>query len=254
VGLCFAVAGGWLALGMFEEEPPATTAAQIVVQFPDSASGVAGSDAGIAAVTEPAISDDGASATSAVPASSGVDPTWLRTTAAATGIPERALDAYATATLRLSTDQPGCGLGWNTLAAIGAIESGHGSHGGAVLGDDGVARPPILGPRLDGSRFMRIADSDGGALDGDAEVDRAVGPFQFIPQTWARWGSDGDGDGVADPHDMTDAALSAGRYLCSYGDLSGVDGWRRAVFAYNHDDAYVDGVAARAQEFGGLAR
>ncbi len=44
--------------------------------------------------------------------------------------------------------------------------------------------------------------------------DRAVGPMQFLPGTWGRWGSDGDRDGVSDPQDVDDAALAAARYLC----------------------------------------
>ena len=57
--------------------------------------------------------------------------------------------------------------------------------------------------------------------------------------------SDGDGDGRADPHDIQDAALSAGRYLCGGGaDLSTEEGLRSAVFRYNHSDAYVDLVLA----------
>ena len=38
-----------------------------------------------------------------------------------------------------------------------------------------------------------------GRLDGDDTWDRAVGPMQFIPSTWAWSGRDGDGDGVAQP-------------------------------------------------------
>lgn len=184
---------------------------------------------------------------------SRVDPRWAATTAAATGIPVRALLAYAAAALVVAAEQPGCGIGWNTLAGIGAIESDHGRHGGSVLGEDGYPVPAIRGPALDGAGVAAIADTDGGAWDGDARWDRAVGPLQFIPDTWRRWGADANGDGVADPNQIDDAALAAGRYLCAGGSVSSPEGWRRAVFSYNHLDSYVDDVAATANRYAAAA-
>jgi membrane-bound lytic murein transglycosylase B len=51
---------------------------------------------------------------------------------------------------------------------------------------------------------------------------------------------------VNDPQQIDDAALATARYLCHYGDLSAVDGWHAAIFAYNHVESYVEGVAAMA--------
>lgn len=178
-----------------------------------------------------------------------IDPGWLASTSSATGIPSRALEAYASATVVADAESPECGLGWNTVAAIGAIETGHGTFGDSAIDGDGWARPAILGPRLDGQGFAAIADTDGGVLDGDPSWDRAVGPLQFIPSTWARWGADGNGDGVADPHQIDDAALAAVRYLCHSGSTTTPAQWRRAVHSYNHSDAYVDQVAARANQY-----
>jgi hypothetical protein len=177
------------------------------------------------------------------------DAAWLDSVSASTGIPRRALAAYAGAALRLAGEQPGCQIGWTTLAGIGQIESGHASYGGAALLADGNTDRAIRGPALDGDPFMAIPDSDGGAWDGDSEWDRAVGPVQFIPQTWARWGADGNNDGVTNPNQIDDAVLAAARYLCHSGDLSGVEGWRAAIFSYNHDNAYVDAVAERANQY-----
>lgn len=181
------------------------------------------------------------------------DATWSARTAAATGIPERALRAYASAALTLKAEQPGCGLGWNTLAGIGAIESAHGTHSGGHLDAAGYPQPAIRGIPLDGSASAEIADTDGGAWDGDATWDRAVGPLQFIPATWQRWGADGNGDGVADPNQIDDAALAAGRYLCAAGEMTSATGWRRAIFSYNHLDSYVDDVAAAANTYAARA-
>lgn len=196
------------------------------------------------------------SAADAVPATpaSRVDPTWLASTSAATGIPARALAAYASAELTLRAEQPSCGLGWNTIAALGDIESGHGTHDGAVLGVDGYPVPAIIGPALNGQGYGAIRDTDSGAFDGDSVWDHAVGPLQFIPDTWFRWSADGNGDGVADPNQIDDAALAAARYLCASGSLTAPDGWRRAVFSYNHLDTYVDRVAAVANAYAAAAR
>lgn len=169
-----------------------------------------------------------------------VDAAWVRNTSRATRIPSRVLRAYVTATGRVNATEPRCELAWNTIAAIGKIESVHGAVYGSSIGADGVARPRIRGIALDGDGVRAIADTDGGELDGDRTWDRAVGPMQFIPTTWARWGSDGDGDGRRDPQDVDDAALAAGRYLCSTGKVLGSrDGWLRAVVTYNHSTEYV---------------
>jgi hypothetical protein len=158
---------------------------------------------------------------------------------AAYGIPGRVLAAYRNAVKELAGSQPGCGLPLPLLAAIGRVESGHAR--GGDLDTRGRTRAPILGPRLDGSPgVMAIPDTDGGTYDSDPVWDRAVGPAQFIPSTWRRWGSDGNGDGAADPHHVDDAWLAAGRYLCAAGgDLRRSEGVRRAVLAYNHSEAYL---------------
>jgi soluble lytic murein transglycosylase-like protein len=72
----------------------------------------------------------------------------------------------------------------------------------------------------------------------------AVGWMQFLPSTWRRWGVDASGDGVADPYDPQDAIFSAARYLNAAHGQSDI---RRAVFAYNHANWYVNevlGIAA----------
>ncbi|MFP5371989.1 MAG: hypothetical protein ACLGI3_14755, partial [Actinomycetes bacterium] len=107
---------------------------------------------------------------------------WLTDVAERTEIPPRALAAYAGAALRLARTQPDCGIGWNTLAGIGMVESVHGTYLGARTDDDGTVRPSIIGIPLDGSEgVMAITDTDDGELDQDVEWDRAVGPMQFIP-------------------------------------------------------------------------
>lgn len=189
------------------------------------------------------------------PAKQSVDPTWLVRTVSRTGIPERALAAYAAADLRVSAEVPRCGIHWPTLAGIGAVESGHGAAGGGLEASGSAARP-IIGVALDGrSGIAAVMDSDAGRLDGDVRRDRAVGPMQFIPTTWSRWRVDGDGDGAADPQDIDDAALAAAHYLCGAGaDLSSAAGWTRAVLGYNASMDYVRLVNTTALRYAGASR
>lgn len=107
-------------------------------------------------------------------------------------------------------------------------------------------------------------------------VTGALGPMQFEPCTWVGWGYpyctrlgdlskpiditnpanikkyggygvDGDGDGKADPMNVADAIFSAAHYLAANG--AGKGNVEEAVFAYNHDPAYVAKVMRYAQAF-----
>ncbi|MFD5324857.1 lytic murein transglycosylase [Streptomyces sp. NPDC127092] len=153
-------------------------------------------------------------------------------------LPATVFAAYRRAEAALARSTPRCGLRWQLLAAIGQVESGQ-ARGGRVAAD-GTTYTPIIGPQLNGRGFALIRDTDGGAYDGDPSYDHAVGPMQFIPSTWAGWGADGNGDGRADPHNVHDAALAAGNYLCAGGrDLSRRPGLDRAILSYNHSTAYL---------------
>jgi soluble lytic murein transglycosylase-like protein len=71
----------------------------------------------------------------------------------------------------------------------------------------------------------------------------AVGWMQFLPSTWRRWGVDASGDGIADPYDPQDAIFSAARYLDAAGARKNL---RRAIFAYNHANWYVNEILSIA--------
>ncbi|NLU74671.1 lytic transglycosylase [Streptomyces sp. HNM0575] len=159
------------------------------------------------------------------------------------GIPASVLAAYKMAARSLAASDPACGLRWELLAAIGKVESGQ-ARGGAV-DKEGTTLKPILGPVLNGSRYARIHDTDGGRLDGDKRFDRAVGPMQFIPSTWSRWSADGNGDGQRDPANIQDAALAAAGYLCAgQRDLETKSGLHRSILSYNDSGAYLRTVLA----------
>jgi membrane-bound lytic murein transglycosylase B len=180
---------------------------------------------------------------------------WAAPIAAKLSIPPVALQAYGYAELMVATSQPQCQLRWSTLAGIGKIESNHGQ-ANATLGVDGRALPPIIGPPLDGTDDrLRVADTDGGQLDGDKTWDRAVGPMQFIPATWQQYQVDADRDGRSDPNDINDAALAAANYLCAGNrDLSTGAGWWSAILSYNAVQRYARDVFTAANDYGQLSR
>lgn len=179
------------------------------------------------------------------------DAQWLEAVAERTDIPPRALAAYTGAALLVAQTRPECGLGWNTLAGIGQVESRHGTYADSQVQQDGQVSPRIIGIPLDGAPGLaEIPDTDGGALDDDTDWDRAVGPMQFIPATWELYAQDGSRSGTADPHQIDDAALTAAVYLCeSGGDLTSDEGWVDAVVGYNQSVQYVNDVAAHATDY-----
>jgi membrane-bound lytic murein transglycosylase B len=158
--------------------------------------------------------------------------------ASATGIPAAALSAYQRAAQVIDAADKSCNLSWPLVAAIGRVESNHGRYGGNHLDGNGVSRPGIYGIPLDGGNgTQKIGDTDAGQFDKDPQYDRAVGPMQFIPSTWASYGMGGD---IRDPRD---AILGAANYL----HANGAPGdYRAALYHYNPSRLYVDAVLGYA--------
>jgi hypothetical protein len=102
------------------------------------------------------------------------------------------------------------GLRWQILAGITQVESGLGCN---------------MGPSSAG----------------------AIGWTQFMPATWKAWGMDADGDGKASPYNSVDAIFSTARYLRANGAPGN---YRRAIFAYNHADWYVNLILRTARQYG----
>lgn len=143
------------------------------------------------------------------------------------------------------------GLPWTVLAGIGKVESNHGRFGGATMADNGDVQPPILGPVLDGSvpgtRAIPLP-AGGSPWHGHPRFDRALGPMQFLTDTFRSFGVDGNADGVATPHNAFDAVHSAAAYLCGPdGEVTSV---RNAIFKYNRSDLYVGEVMDFAARYG----
>lgn len=154
------------------------------------------------------------------------------------GIPEIVLAAYRNAELVLAQTEPSCGLTWDLLAGIGRIESGH-ANGGATDAS-GTTLSPVLGPALDGTLpGNEIIKNAAGSYV------RAVGPMQFLPSTWRIYAPPD-----ANIHNVFDAALAAGKYLCSGGlDLTDPTQKLRAVLRYNNSMTYAQNVLGWAAKY-----
>ncbi len=77
----------------------------------------------------------------------------------------------------------------------------------------------------------------------------AMGWMQFIPSSWKQFGVDANGDSKKDPYNPVDAIFAAARYLKAAGADQDL---RKAIFAYNHADWYVESVLMRARFIGGM--
>lgn len=151
--------------------------------------------------------------------------------------------------LYLVNAAPCAGLPWQVIAGIGKVESDHGRFGGSSLQTDGTVSPPIVGIALDGTnKTATIRDTDHGYLDGDSTWDHAVGPFQFIPSSWAIFGRDGNADGVQDPQNVLDAIPAVIAHLCPTGAITDLNA---AIFGYNRSDTYVQLVLDWAARYTG---
>ena len=76
-----------------------------------------------------------------------------------------------------------------------------------------------------------------------------MGPMQFIPTSWETYGRDANGDGVADPNQIDDAALAAANLLCDGRDLATAEGWKQAIGSYNSSDEYLANVRNAAASY-----
>src|SRR3954467_10862765 len=114
---------------------------------------------------------------------------------------------------------PRYGLDWSVIAGIYSIESDFGR----------LAAPGV-----------RTGENFAGA----------GGPGQFLAATWARYGVDGDGDGVKDRYDAADAIPATANLLRQNGAPGD---YSRGIFAYNHAGWYVEEVLSRAARYRGAA-
>jgi len=76
----------------------------------------------------------------------------------------------------------------------------------------------------------------------------AFGLPQFLPTSYLRFGTDGDGDGRVSLYDPEDAIVSCARYLQANGWKAGIDRTqkRKVIWTYNRSTPYIDTVLALA--------
>ncbi len=95
-----------------------------------------------------------------------------------------------------------------------------------------------------------MAETNHGRLTATSSAG-ARGLMQFMPATFASHGIDGNGDGRADILNGADSIFSAANYLTAMGVTKGETGVRKALYAYNHADWYVNDVLTYAHAYGG---
>ena len=99
--------------------------------------------------------------------------------------------------------------------------------------------------------LILIADTLGlDPLEIKGSVGGALGPAQFIPSTFMKWGADGDDDGVRNPFSMQDATASIANLLTKSGWRENGDEKknRAAIWLYNHSDVYVNTIMKLYEE------
>jgi hypothetical protein len=90
---------------------------------------------------------------------------------------------------------------------------------------------------------INLIETNMGRIQGLSSAG-AQGPMQFMPATWASYGS-------GDVNNPRDAILAAGRYLQAHGAPSNMT---RAIYAYNPSMLYVRAVQLYAQQMFGSER
>jgi membrane-bound lytic murein transglycosylase B len=198
--------------------------------------------AAVVTVTRPPPSFHIAAATMSAP-----PPSVVVNSPGALKIPSIVLQAYSNAERMMAAADPACGVSWNLLAGIGRIESMHAN--GGYVDATGTAIRPILGPLLDGTLPGNEVVVQARSTSG-VQYARALGPMQFLPGTWSRFASDGNGDGKADVQNVFDASLAAARYLCSGGlNLRDPGQVMTAVLRYNNSMPYTENVLGWAAAY-----
>ena len=92
-------------------------------------------------------------------------------------------------------------------------------------------------------RYAQSNSKDPLAIPGS--VYGAIGIGQFMPSNALKFGVDGDGNGLVDLFELTDAVHSFGNYVREHGwqgDMASLEKRRKVLMRYNHSARYVNTV------------
>ncbi|WP_190259029.1 peptidoglycan DD-metalloendopeptidase family protein [Pelotomaculum schinkii] len=127
-------------------------------------------------------------------------------------------------------------VAWNVLAAIASVESNFRPDPGlSVVGAVGFMQ--FMPTTWSGNRDP-LARDDPSAPSYDTDPKRIA--------SYGGYGEDADGDGVADPYNPWDAVFAAAHLLKANGFHEDP---RKAIYAYNHAEWYVDKILDVASTF-----
>ena len=175
------------------------------------------------------------------PAGSSQDP--------ASGVPA-APEAYRHAAALVDAADPACNVDWALVAAIGKVESNHGTYAGNGIDDLGTVRPGIYGLPLNGRNDTATIPTSTAAPWTATHSGTARSARWSIPTTWASSASTATATAPRTRQNITDAATATAVYLClGPGDLTQPSDPRSAVLRYNQSDAYVQQVVTIADSY-----
>lgn len=129
-------------------------------------------------------------------------------------------------------------LGTSTSAATGEIPAQYMpiyQEAGKKYGVDWSILASIHKIETDFSRISNMVSSAG-----------AVGHMQFMPETFEAYGVDGNKNGKISAYEVEDAIYSAANYLADSGYKKDI---RKALWAYNHAEWYIDEVLSVAATY-----
>lgn len=95
-------------------------------------------------------------------------------------------------------------------------------------------------------KAIHIVETGASGSTARSNASGATGPMQFLPSTFRNHAVDGNGDGVKDIHNVSDAVYSAAEYLraCGYPNL------KKALWGYNPSTSYYNKVVGIARSMG----
>lgn len=176
----------------------------------------------------------------------------IQATEADTAPSQQEVESYRDAAYRWASAGSPCAVSPQVIQAVAGHASNEGDIDGHSFDADGRISPSLFGePSNGGVGLSEIADTDAGELDLDPVWDRPIGPFQILPTSWERYGTDANNDGVTDPQNIWDSSAAAASFLCAMGAGAGQD-LGAALVRYTGRQSTANAVLARIDELDAL--